>query len=1284
MVLGALGGVGTAATAAPPPTCDGRPATIVGTAGRDVLVGTPGPDVIVALAGNDIVHGNGGADLICGDAGADVLDGGVGADRLLGGPGNDLLIGGQGSDTAAGGDGNDLLSGGSGDDLLDGDAGRDVLNGGVGADVLSGGDGTDYLDGGAGADLVSGGGGDDWLGGGAGADTLRGDAGKDRADGGAGTDACDAETRLRCEKTPGPGNQPPVLGADTAVTSAGVAVSVQVTANDVDPDGTLALATLAVVTQPAHGSTAVEAGGTVRYTPAAGFAGTDTFTYQLCDTKGACAQATVTVTVTPVTGLLSEALNVDGCRPSVSAVKSADATVATGGATITYDLEVRNDPSGACAQPSITVAGTLDLKNLATPQPGQDSLCTDATPGAACVLGVTIWLEHRATPTGAWTVFPSAAGQSVADGATSAPAGCPGGAASGCAVPAQATYGSVEYPQPAPFAVPGDATRAVPFRFFPILSDADRAAVEACTGGGSCGQFRLASHVTLEAADNAAVTRKDVQFTGADAAAHTLLVVDTLPDGTTQEVTPPQPDLAPGEQITLAGFATFPLPATASGQIVNRAVVRYTDATGTQLTSVETKAATVVEPAGQKAALVGLTDPAAITASTATPVVVSTVPAGTVDGPVQVFRVDGDQRTQLGTLADGGAGGDVTAGDGAYAATFTFNAPAGAVVLQLDATVNGAPAQSAPFTVQVLPAGFPLTVAAATQAAPVTDPATGDRYRPDEALVTFDDAATPADVAAAVQAAGGQLGGYLAGLRVWQVRFPAAGSVAQLRTRLEQLAGQPHVIGTEGNGQGGIAEVIPDDQLYGQQWAPAKARADEAWVVTQGKTRAVTVGVIDTGAVPHADLAGRIAGGWNQLDNSADYTDRHGHGTHVAGIIAANGDNATGVAGACWGCRLYIEKALDDTGHGDNAHLAAAIDHAVSHGAQVISMSVGNYPRDEAVVKALSRAYQADRVVVIAAGNNNSSTKSYPGAYNNEHFSSWFGLFGRDYYVPNLTVAATTRTDGRAGFSNYGDWVDIAAPGVDILSTVPKPSAMCGSVDYCAVDGTSQATPLVAGAAALLRSEHADWSESAVRTRLLQTAKPLPDKTIGQGRLDVFNAVFNAGFEVGSFDGWQTTGTASIRSALGPVRPTDGSRSMALISTGPGGAVTTSSLTRQFRVIPGDEDLKLRFQYDYLTEEYPEYVGTQYNDDLTIKLVTPSGTEIPIAVETVNTTGWTPITGIDFPGGDTTVGQSGWKTASITVPIADLAGVSTFSLVISDRGDAIYDSVVAFDNIQLR
>jgi Ca2+-binding RTX toxin-like protein len=156
--------------AAPSPTasCGRRAATIVGSAGSDVLVGTAGVDVIAGLGGDDVLRGRGGNDILCG---------GRGNDRLGGGPGHDRLYGGEGSDQ---------LSGEAGSDQLSGGAGSDWLGGGAGSDRLSGGAGSDWLGGGAGSDWLSGGAGSDWLGGGAGSDRLSGGRGHDRLDRAAG------------------------------------------------------------------------------------------------------------------------------------------------------------------------------------------------------------------------------------------------------------------------------------------------------------------------------------------------------------------------------------------------------------------------------------------------------------------------------------------------------------------------------------------------------------------------------------------------------------------------------------------------------------------------------------------------------------------------------------------------------------------------------------------------------------------------------------------------------------------------------------------------------------------------------------------------------------------------------------------------------------------------------------------------------------------------------------------------------------------------------------------
>jgi subtilisin family serine protease len=1273
------------------PRCMGKEATIVGTSGNDNIEGTNGRDVIVTGGGRDVVHAGRGDDVVCGQGGNDLLDGQAGLDRVFGGDGNDLLMGGSNGDRLLGGAGSDQITGDRGDDLVRGGPGNDQLAGGPGDDLLRGDSGNDSITAGAGNDRVLGGPGDDQLSGSGGADVLIGAAGRDRAHGGRGSDACSAEVEQSCESDPSTGNLPPVLGDDQATTQAATAVLIDVAANDDDPDGALDLSTLAVITPPQHGTATVDSGGAVLYSPTAGFSGQDTFQYQLCDTKGACGTATVTVTVEPPADVLAETLNVGTCRPNASAVKSVDQPVATAGTALHYDLQLRNDPAGACTKPTTTVAGTLELRHLGNADAGSDSVCADDVGASdACVTAITMWLEHRASQDGSWAVFPSTTGLTVADDASSFPEGCPGGTAEGCAAERQPTYGNVAFPEPAPLAVPEGDTRAVAFRLFPALAEADTAVLQACAAGQDCGQFRLSVHITVEQATNTDITRQPAPFSSAVAVARAVHVVDTLPDGSTVDV--PADDLPPGAEVGLPDFATYQIPQDTVGEITNQAVVRYQDADGSALESPSTTVATLVEPPGDKPTIVGTTDPAAITAGEPADVLVTTVPTGTVSGQVELFRVEGGSRTSLGTLNDTGADGDLVAGDGAWSATVSLSSASDAISLQLDAVVDGNQATSSKFTVEVVPAGIPTTVAPASTTKTVTDPTTGEQFLANEALISFADGATYQDVTAAVDAAGGQLVGYLAGLGVWQIRFPAADSIAQLKEALKRLAEQPHVIGTEGNGMSRATEVNPNDPRYGDQWAPSKVRADEGWVVNRGTQSPVTVAVLDTGVAAHEDLAGKIVGGWNFANLNGDFTDRHGHGTHVAGIIAANGDNGTGVAGTCWGCRILAEKVLDDNGNGNNALIAAGILHAVASGARVLNMSLGGPARSEAMVIALQVAYLANRVVVASAGNENTSTKSYPGAYNLEVFTSSSGLFPRVYYVPNLTVAASTRTDTRAEFSNFGSWVDLAAPGVEILSTVPTSNRLhliprykaCENASYCSVDGTSQAAPIVAGAAALLRSQHPGWSEAQVRSRILLTVKDLPDNSIGRGRLDVFNGVFNAGFETRSFAEWQTTGTAEVVSSLGPIQPTDGSPSMASISTGPSGEVTTSTLTKEFRVLPGDEDLKLQFWYNYVTEEYPEWVGSGFNDDLTITLITPGGITIPLAFESVNTTGWTPISGIDFPDGDATVGQSGWKNASATVPIADLQGATTFRLVISDQGDAFWDSVVLLDDIQLR
>jgi Ca2+-binding RTX toxin-like protein len=162
----------------PVPTCFGRPATIIGTEGNDILRGTPGDDVIVGLGGNDVISGFDGDDLICGGAGNDLIRGNAGNDKLSGDEGNDTLVGGIGDDLIEGGAGNDLISGEDGNDQIRGGEGDDSLSGGNGDDLIEGGAGRDFAIGGSGNDLVRGNEGDDFL------SVLDGIRGNDLVDGG--------------------------------------------------------------------------------------------------------------------------------------------------------------------------------------------------------------------------------------------------------------------------------------------------------------------------------------------------------------------------------------------------------------------------------------------------------------------------------------------------------------------------------------------------------------------------------------------------------------------------------------------------------------------------------------------------------------------------------------------------------------------------------------------------------------------------------------------------------------------------------------------------------------------------------------------------------------------------------------------------------------------------------------------------------------------------------------------------------------------------------------------
>ncbi len=283
-----------------------------------------------------------------------------------------------------------------------------------------------------------------------------------------------------------------------------------------------------------------------------------------------------------------------------------------------------------------------------------------------------------------------------------------------------------------------------------------------------------------------------------------------------------------------------------------------------------------------------------------------------------------------------------------------------------------------------------------------------------------------------------------------------------------------------------MALLTPNDPQASGQWALNKLQLPAAWDVTGG-SREVKVAIVDTGIDRnHPDLAGQVVGGRDFVNNDADPADDQGHGTHVAGIVAALTNNGVGVAGTAHGATLLAVKVLGSNGSGYTSGIAEGIQYAVQQGAKVINLSLGSTQRAATLDAAVSAAVNAGVVVVAAAGNDGTTTPNYPGASPGA-----------------ISVGSTDSSDRKSSFSNYGSWVAVAAPGSAILSTYPGGR-------YQTMSGTSMASPYVAGVAALVRSAHPEWSVSQVRSALTTTGDPVTGfGSVAPRRVNALAAVNN-------------------------------------------------------------------------------------------------------------------------------------------------------------------------------
>ena len=283
------------------------------------------------------------------------------------------------------------------------------------------------------------------------------------------------------------------------------------------------------------------------------------------------------------------------------------------------------------------------------------------------------------------------------------------------------------------------------------------------------------------------------------------------------------------------------------------------------------------------------------------------------------------------------------------------------------------------------------------------------------------------------------------------------------------------------------ANFIPNDPYWNQQWGPSKVGADLAWDTQKGSS-SVLVAIIDTGIDwHHLDLAANyVPLGYDWVNNDTNPMDDNGHGTHCAGIIAATLNNSVGIAGLAQ-VRIMAEKGLDKYGEGNEADLAKAIIHAVDEGANILSNSWGGYEESTLLHDAVEYAYEKGALIIAAAGNNAWDIKLFPAGYDEV-----------------VAVTATDASDNPASFTNFGDWVELAAPGVHIYSTVCNDS-------YAYMSGTSMACPHVSGVAALAWSQFPNATRDWIRQWLRYTADDLGnpgfDDYFGYGRVNAKKAV---------------------------------------------------------------------------------------------------------------------------------------------------------------------------------
>lgn len=454
------------------------------------------------------------------------------------------------------------------------------------------------------------------------------------------------------------------------------------------------------------------------------------------------------------------------------------------------------------------------------------------------------------------------------------------------------------------------------------------------------------------------------------------------------------------------------------------------------------------------------------------------------------------------------------------------------------------------------------------------------RYVPGELVVKFTTGTAAADLAALLHQHQASIKGQLPAVGAKVLRVPAG-----LETVIaERLIASGRVLYVEPNYLA-QATYIPNDPYYSgyyqtshsgwqNQWALSKVSAPVAWDTTKNLNTDLLLAIIDTGVdYTHPDLSGKMARnsagqiiGYNFVANNNDPKDDNGHGTHVAGIAAAATDNGLGIAGISFNSvKVMPVKVLDAAGSGTYTAIVNGIVWAADNGARVISMSLGGSSYSQALQDACNYAWNKGVAIVAAAGNDGRLTISYPGG--NNHV---------------LAVGASDANDAMASFSNWGIDVGFAAPGVNILSTMPTYDVTLTTSsgyykNYDALSGTSMATPYVGGLAAMLLAQNPAQSNVWVLQQIQKTADNVNGTAnggweihYGYGRINAANAVNNVPrpASVGSFYGQVINQAglpvANAKVTAGGLSYKTGTNGMFRLANLPAGAYTVTAKSARF------------------------------------------------------------------------------------------------------------------------